>query len=140
MIIHNPRPGNEFSTWPLMRHYAELRAESDALLAFEMGDFFEFYGDDAVIVSRVLDIALSCRGDVPMCGFPVGLDGNPRNNDSLVVALTSSQHSFLALALALAGHAVSVAMQKEVVDGVMQRVIIGRFEPPGEGCELQAIS
>ena len=35
-----------------------------------MGDFYEMFMDDAIEVSKILQITLSKRGDVPMCGIP----------------------------------------------------------------------
>lgn len=42
----------------------------DALLLFRLGDFYELFFEDAVAGSRILDVALTKRGDVPMCGIP----------------------------------------------------------------------
>ena len=62
---------------PMMQQYLALKQEAgDALLFYRMGDFFELFFDDARVASRVLDIALTTRGEhggqpVPMCGVPV---------------------------------------------------------------------
>src|SRR5471032_3392766 len=61
---------------PLMRQYNELKAEAgDALLLFRMGDFYEFFGDDAVEAARLLEITLTSRdknkaNPMPMAGVP----------------------------------------------------------------------
>ncbi|WKZ30184.1 MAG: DNA mismatch repair protein MutS [Candidatus Dojkabacteria bacterium] len=63
------------STTPLMQQYQEIKsAYSDAILLFQMGDFFECFGEDAVTISQVLGIVLTKRekkADAPqMAGFP----------------------------------------------------------------------
>lgn len=40
------------------------------LLAFKMGDFYEFFNKDAGIVARELNLALVKRKDTPMVGVP----------------------------------------------------------------------
>ena len=61
---------------PMMQQYLEIKAQHpDALLLYRMGDFYELFMEDAVIASRVLDIALTSRdrqaeNPVPMCGVP----------------------------------------------------------------------
>lgn len=62
-------------TKPLMAQYAAMKAEyQDAILLFQMGDFFECFYGDAEKVSEVLGIVLTSRskGDnaPPMAGFP----------------------------------------------------------------------
>lgn len=58
---------------PLMRQCAELKAlHPEALLLFRLGDFYELFGDDAIIGSRILEITLTSRDSViPMAGVPV---------------------------------------------------------------------
>lgn len=62
---------------PMMAQYLALKADAgDCLLFYRMGDFFELFFDDAKMASRVLDIALTSRGEhggapIPMCGVPV---------------------------------------------------------------------
>ncbi len=57
---------------PMMAQYRRLRAElpPDTLLFFRLGDFYEMFFDDAVRASQVLDLALTKRQQVPMCGVP----------------------------------------------------------------------
>ena len=56
---------------PLMRQYYEIKNQNpDALLFFRLGDFYEMFGDDAKEGSRLLGLALTARGDQPMCGVP----------------------------------------------------------------------
>ena len=64
-------------TTPLMLQYHEIKAQYlDALVFFQVGDFFELFFDDAKKASAFLGIALTKRGkdkgeDVPLCGVPV---------------------------------------------------------------------
>jgi DNA mismatch repair protein MutS len=61
---------------PLMRQYEAIkRQHADAIVLFRMGDFFETFGDDAIVTARVCGIVLTKRnngaaGDVPLAGFP----------------------------------------------------------------------
>lgn len=62
---------SEAST-PMMQQYRRIRNDlpEDTLLFFRMGDFYEMFFDDAKVASSVLDIALTRRQGVPMCGVP----------------------------------------------------------------------
>lgn len=55
---------------PIMRQYKALKREAPAgsILLLSMGDFYEAFGDDAVILSPRFDTPLSMRGGVPMTG------------------------------------------------------------------------
>lgn len=59
---------------PAMRQYLEIKAKnSDAILFFRMGDFYEMFFEDAKVAARILGIALTSRDkdkDIPMCGIP----------------------------------------------------------------------
>ncbi len=62
---------------PMLQQYFRLKAEyPDVLLAMQVGDFYEFYGPDAEIAARELEIVLTGREDgsngrVPMAGVPI---------------------------------------------------------------------
>jgi len=62
---------------PLMQQYFEIRVKfEDALLLFQVGDFYELFFDDAKKAASCLSIALTKRGTfanepIPLCGFPV---------------------------------------------------------------------
>ncbi len=47
-----------------------IKENTDAILFFRMGDFYEMFLDDAAIASEILEIALTKRNGVPMCGIP----------------------------------------------------------------------
>ncbi len=62
---------------PAMQQYQRMKAEHPgALLFFRMGDFYELFFEDAVVASKVLEIALTSRSKdragapIPMCGVP----------------------------------------------------------------------
>ena len=56
---------------PMMRQYNEIKKEhQDKVLFFRLGDFYEMFQDDALEVSKLLNLTLTHRGAVPMCGIP----------------------------------------------------------------------
>lgn len=61
---------------PLMKQYAEIKAQyPDAILLFRVGDFYETFGTDAVVSSKILGIVLTKRANgaashVELAGFP----------------------------------------------------------------------
>ena len=62
---------------PMLRHYVELkRAHPERVLLYRLGDFFECFFEDAIRVSRLLELTLTGKeggktiGRVPMAGIP----------------------------------------------------------------------
>lgn len=57
---------------PMMVQYRRIKAElpRDALLLFRLGDFYEMFFEDAQTGAQLLNLALTKRGVVPMCGIP----------------------------------------------------------------------
>ena len=61
---------------PMLKQYFAVKAQHpEAVLLYRVGDFYETYSDDAVLVSKVLGLVQTKRsnGDkeaVPMAGFP----------------------------------------------------------------------
>ena len=57
---------------PMMIQYRDAKAQipADAVLLFRLGDFYEEFFEDAETVSRALDLTLTKRQGIPMCGFP----------------------------------------------------------------------
>ena len=57
---------------PMMRQYLEVKERyPDFLLLFRVGDFYETFFEDAVLVSTALNIVLTKRSaEIPMAGFP----------------------------------------------------------------------
>jgi DNA mismatch repair protein MutS len=57
---------------PMMQQYRRLRGSipQDTLLLFRLGDFYELFFEDAKEASTLLNVALTKRNGVPMCGMP----------------------------------------------------------------------
>lgn len=57
---------------PMMRQYLALKREipPGAILMFRLGDFYEMFGEDAVVASPILGATLTQRNGNPMCGVP----------------------------------------------------------------------
>ena len=57
---------------PMMQQYRRVKHEipSDALLLFRLGDFYEMFFDDAKIAAGLLNLTLTARNGMPMCGIP----------------------------------------------------------------------
>ncbi|MEP6586784.1 MAG: DNA mismatch repair protein MutS [Candidatus Udaeobacter sp.] len=57
---------------PMMQQYQRLRKSipPDTLLLFRLGDFYEMFFEDAKEASALLNVALTNRNGVPMCGVP----------------------------------------------------------------------
>ena len=57
---------------PAMRQYARFKKEHpECVLLFRMGDFYELFYDDAVLVSKQIGLTLTQRtGGVPLAGLP----------------------------------------------------------------------
>jgi len=57
---------------PMMQQYRRLRGSipADTLLLFRLGDFYELFFEDAKEASVLLNVALTKRNGVPMCGMP----------------------------------------------------------------------
>ncbi|MFP4619108.1 MAG: DNA mismatch repair protein MutS [Spirochaetaceae bacterium] len=58
-------------TTPMMRQYRKIKEKhGDAVLFFRLGDFYEMFDRDAVMVSALLNLTLTHRNGLPMCGIP----------------------------------------------------------------------
>ena len=81
---------NMVNTWelapddltPAMRRFLEIKRENpDCLMLYRMGDFYETFFEDAILMSRELEITLTGRecgnlGRIPLAGIPVkAVDG-----------------------------------------------------------------
>ena len=57
---------------PMMAQYRRIKSElpKDALLLFRLGDFYEMFFEDAQSGAQILNLALTARHGVPMCGLP----------------------------------------------------------------------
>jgi DNA mismatch repair protein MutS len=56
----------------MMQQYQSVRRSlpADTFLFFRLGDFYEMFFEDAKQASAILNVALTKRGQVPMCGIP----------------------------------------------------------------------
>lgn len=105
---------------PLMKQYFSIKEKhKDAILMFRLGDFYEMFGEDAKVASRILQIALTTRDKakeepIPMCGIPF-----------------FAAESYIAK-LIKAGHKVAVCEQMEDArdaKGIVQRDVVKVVTP-----------
>jgi DNA mismatch repair protein MutS len=57
---------------PMMRQYLAIKREvpAGAIVMFRLGDFYEMFGEDAILASPILGATLTQRNGQPMCGVP----------------------------------------------------------------------
>jgi len=57
---------------PMMKQYRKIRngLPEEVILFFRLGDFYEMFFDDAKRASAILEITLTKRQGIPMCGVP----------------------------------------------------------------------
>jgi DNA mismatch repair protein MutS len=110
------------SVTPMMEQYFRIKKQHrDTLLFFRLGDFYEMFYEDAKIGSAVLEIALTSRQKVPMCGVPY-----------------HAVNSYLAKLLRR-GYKVAVCEQVEdpkTAKGVVKREVI-KVLTPGTAVEVE---
>jgi DNA mismatch repair protein MutS len=59
------------SPTPMMAQWHACKAEAkDALLFFRLGDFYEAFYEDAQLISKAINLTLTSRQGIPMCGVP----------------------------------------------------------------------
>ncbi len=113
---------DDLSRTPMMEQYLRIkRAHPGALLFFRLGDFYEMFYDDAKTASPLLEIALTSRQKVPMCGVP-----------------HHSVDGYLAKLLRL-GYKVAVCEQLEdprLAKGVVKRDVV-KVLTPGTAVEVE---
>lgn len=98
---------------------AAKAAHPDAILFFRLGDFYEMFRDDAVLVSRLLNLTLTSRNkgapdEIPMAGVP-----------------HHAAHNYLARLLAL-GHKVALCEQMgdpSKIKGIVPRQVVRVLTP-----------
>lgn len=107
----------------MMEQYFRIKEDhQDALLFFRLGDFYEMFYEDAEKASSVLEIALTSRQKVPMCGVPY--------------------HAAESYLVKLIKHGFKVAICEQVEDpkaakGVVKRDVV-KVLTPGTAVELDA--
>ena len=72
MAASNGNKVKEKKLTPMMAQYQTMRRSlpDDILLFYRLGDFYEMFFDDAKTAASVLNVALTKRNDIPMCGVP----------------------------------------------------------------------
>lgn len=95
----------------MQQHAAAKRAHPDAILFFRLGDFYEMFGEDALLAARALDLTLTSRNkgsadEIPMAGVP-----------------HHAAHGYIARLLGL-GH--KVAICEQMADPALTRGIVPR--------------
>ena len=115
----------------MMAQYQGIKAENpDAVLFFRMGDFYETFFEDAAIVSKVLEITLTSRGEKDASGKKIPLAGFPYH------ALDAHLYKMVQ-----AGHKVAICEQVEdpkLARGVVKRAVI-RVVTPGTVTDPKAL-
>lgn len=111
------------SLTPMMEQYFRIKKKHpDSFLFFRLGDFYEMFYEDAKQASPLLEIALTSRQKVPMCGVPY-----------------HAVHSYLAKLLRL-GHKVAICEQVEdpkAARGVVKREVV-KVLTPGTAVEVDS--
>ena len=114
---------------PMMQHYLKTKEENpDCILFYRLGDFYEMFFDDAILVSKELELTLtgkSCGMEerAPMCGVPF------HAADTYIDRLVSY------------GHKVAVCEQVEdpkTAKGIVKREVV-RIVTPGTNMDQGAL-
>ena len=114
---------------PMMKKYLETKEEyRDCILFYRLGDFYEMFFDDAVMVSRELELTLTgkdCGQEerAPMCGVPF------HAAETYINRLVAN------------GHKVAICEQVEdpkLAKGLVKREVI-RIVTPGTNLDTQAL-
>lgn len=113
----------------MMQQYLQTKKEyKDCILFYRLGDFYEMFFDDAVVVSKELELTLTgkncgAKERAPMCGVPY-----------------HSVESYLNRLVAN-GHKVAICEQVEdpkTAKGLVKREVI-RIVTPGTNLDVQAL-
>jgi len=103
----------------MQQFFSVKEKHQDAIVLFRLGDFYEMFGEDAKVASRILQIALTSRDrskdePIPMCGVPYF------SADSYIAKLIK------------AGHKVAICEQIEEpksAKGIVQRAVVKVITP-----------
>ena len=115
----------EHKITPLMRQYLDIKEKHpDEILFFRLGDFYEMFFDDAKKASAALDITLTKRNQIPMCGVPY------HSSENYIMRLIKS------------GFNVAICEQTETVpsDGPIVKREVVRIITPGTVTETNLIA
>ena len=114
---------------PMMQQYLKTKEEyKDCILFYRLGDFYEMFFDDAILVSKELELTLtgkSCGLEerAPMCGIPF------HAVDGYLNRLVSN------------GHKVAICEQVEdpkEAKGLVKREVV-RIVTPGTNLDMQSL-
>ena len=101
---------------PMMAQWHSCKKNAPgSLLFFRLGDFYEAFYDDAILMAKELDLTLTKRQEIPMCGVPF------HTSEAYVDKLVSK------------GYRVAIAEQMENprdVKGIVKREVV-RIVTPG---------
>lgn len=68
-MLYNATPMAESS--PMIEQYRRIKKDyRETVLFFRLGDFYEMFAEDALEVSSLLNLTLTSRNGLPMCGVP----------------------------------------------------------------------
>lgn len=114
---------------PMMKQYKEIKAQyPDCIIFYRLGDFYEMFFEDAILVSKELELTLtgrSCGQDerAPMCGVPYHAMDNYLNR------------------LISKGYKVAICEQVEdpaMANGLVKREVV-RIVTQGTNLNIQAL-
>lgn len=114
---------------PMMQHYIRMKKENrDSILFYRLGDFYEMFFDDAITVSKELELTLTGKNcglpeRAPMCGIPY------HAAESYLTRLVNK------------GHKVAICEQLEdpkTAKGIVKRGII-RVVTPGTNIDTASL-
>ena len=114
---------------PMMQHYLQTKEQyKDCILFYRLGDFYEMFFDDAIMVSKELELTLTGKNcgleeRAPMCGIPF------HAADSYINRLVSN------------GHKVAICEQMEdpkQAKGIVKREVI-RVVTPGTNTDMASL-
>ena len=114
---------------PMMQHFLQTKEQyKDCILFYRLGDFYEMFFDDAIMVSKELELTLTGKNcgleeRAPMCGVPF------HAADSYINRLVSN------------GHKVAICEQMEdpkQAKGIVKREVI-RVVTPGTNTDMASL-
>lgn len=111
-------PATKQNLPPMMLRYLEFKEQyPDALLFFQVGDFYELFYDDAITVAKALNLTLTSRdknspNPIPMCGVPLSV------LDSYVDRLLPLGYSVAVVSQTGSGQGVERALERFVTPGM----------------------
>ena len=102
---------------PMMAQWQSCKKSApDGILLFRLGDFYEAFYEDAILLSKELDLTLTKRQEIPMAGVPF------HSSEGYIDKLVAK------------GYRVAIAEQMEdpkTVKGLVKREIAGHISGNG---------